>query len=218
MGILRKSKDTPSPATQPSCSHVQQQIAEKAEDSNCTNDPLSTSSPLPCPQCRAETRTRWTLLVILSLPTFLTSIEATVTSTALTPIATYFDHLPQLGWIVTAYTIPATAFIPFYGQVADIYGRHAGLQLSNLCMLVGSVLCAASQSWEMVLVGRGLQGFASAGVNNLVRIVLSDGVDLVEQSKRQTVYSLLAGIGYAVGPVVGNSSLISEGSSFRRLS
>jgi len=48
----------------------------------------------------------------------------------------------------------------------------------------------------MLLVGRALQGLGAAGIMNLTRIVLSDNVSLADNSKNNTVFSLVAGIRY----------------------
>jgi MFS family permease len=55
----------------------------------------------------------------------------------------------------------------------------------------------------MLLVGRALQGLGAAGIMNLTRIVLSDNVSLADNSKNNTVFSLVAGIRY-VFTVISN--------------
>jgi MFS family permease len=106
---------------------------------------------------------------------------------------------------VTAYTLTSTAFIPAFGQIADIFGRHVAIQLSMCFMLIGSVLCAAAQSWVMLLFGRALQGVSAAGLMNMVKIVMADNVPLAEQSKNSSLFALVNGISYSVGPVIGGS-------------
>ncbi len=79
-----------------------------------------------------------------------------------------------------------------------------------VCMLIGSTMCAAAQTWGMLLFGRALQGISSAGINNIVKIVLADKVTLAEQAKNTTVFSLVAGISFSVGPVIGGSLAVSS--------
>lgn len=70
-------------------------------------------------------------------------------------------------------------------------------------MTVGSTLAAAAQTWGMLLLGRALQGASTAGIMNVVVIVLSDKVSLEENAKNNSIYTLVAGISYSVGPVIG---------------
>jgi MFS family permease len=70
-------------------------------------------------------------------------------------------------------------------------------------ILIGSILCAAAADWGMLLFGRAVQGLGAAGIMNITRIVLSDNVSLADNSKNNTVFSLINGISYGVGPVIG---------------
>ena len=111
--------------------------------------------------------------------------------------------MDQLNWIVTAYTLTSTAFIPAFGQLADVFGRHIVLQLAVFLTLVGSTLCAAAQTWGMLLLGRALQGMSCAGIMNLVLIILADKVSLKENAKNNSIFAFISGLGYAIGPEVG---------------
>lgn len=90
-----------------------------------------------------------------------------------------------------------------FGQFADVFGRGETLHLSLFLMIIGSVLCAAAQTWGMLLLGRALQGVSDAGLMNVVMIILSDKVSLKESAKTKSLFTLVGGIGYAVGPTVG---------------
>ncbi|KAH2459224.1 hypothetical protein KXW63_001775, partial [Aspergillus fumigatus] len=117
----------------------------------------------------------------------------TPTFTKYSPLADKFD---ELTWIVTAFTLTSTTFIPIFGQLADVFGRHAVLQLAMFLMLVGSTLCAAAQSWGMLLLGRALQGTSSAGIMNIIMIVLADRVSLRENARNNSIFVFVGGLGY----------------------
>jgi MFS family permease len=107
------------------------------------------------------------------------------------------DHLfGSFNWIVAAYTLTFTTFVPASGQLADIYGRHFALQFEMFWILLGSVLCAAAQSWGMLLLGRALQGLGAAGIMSLSRIILSDGATLAETSRNNSILSVISGVRY----------------------
>ncbi|KAF1956189.1 hypothetical protein CC80DRAFT_472895 [Byssothecium circinans] len=153
---------------------------------------------------RQSTKHRWKLIIGLLLPNFLASIDVTIVAPAIPQISSHFNHLSgSFNWIVAAYTLTFTTFVPASGQLADIYGRHFALQFQTFWILVGSVLCAAAQTWTMLLFGRAIQGLGAAGIMNLTRIILSDGVSLADNSINNTVFSLINGVSYAVGPVIG---------------
>ncbi|KAH7114219.1 major facilitator superfamily domain-containing protein, partial [Dendryphion nanum] len=147
---------------------------------------------------------RWKMILGLLLPNFLAAVDVTIVAPAVPIISSHFNQLSgSFNWIVAAYTLTFTTFVPSSGQIADIYGRHTALQFHMFWILIGSVLCAAATKWSMLLVGRALQGLGAAGVLNLTRIVLSDNMSLADNSRNNTIFSLINGISYAVGPVIG---------------
>ncbi|KAL3461957.1 major facilitator superfamily domain-containing protein [Aspergillus heterothallicus] len=161
----------------------------------------------PSPESEAEKRRRriyrWKLISSLFLPYMLATIDLTIVATAVPFIASHFNELDELNWIVTAFTLTSTALIPTFGQLADVFGRHATLQLATLLMLIGSVLCAAAQSWGMLLLGRALQGMSSAGLMTNIMIILADNVTLEENAKNNSIFAFVGGVAYSIGPVIG---------------
>ncbi|PYH82977.1 MFS multidrug transporter [Aspergillus uvarum CBS 121591] len=160
-----------------------------------------------CSICHEQKRQRrmyrLRLIAGLSLPFILSTLDLTIVATATTVIASHFDQFDELNWIVTAFSLTSTTFIPIFGQLADVFGRHWVLQTALFLMLIGSVLCAAAQTWGMLLLGRALQGTGSAGLGNLIMIILADKVSLKENARNKSLFTLVGGVGYAVGPIVG---------------
>lgn len=69
--------------------------------------------------------------------------------------------------------------------------------------VIGSVLCSAAQSWGMLLLGRALQGLSSAGLNSIILVILADKVTLEENAKNNTLFTIVSGSTYAIGPLIG---------------
>jgi len=61
-------------------------------------------------------------------------------------------------------------------------------------IMIGSILCASAQTWGMLLFGRALQGLGAAGIMSLSRIILSDGATLAENSRNNSILSMISGV------------------------
>lgn len=158
----------------------------------------------PCRKAKHDRRMyRTRMLLATVLPFLLASLDLTVVATALPFIARHFGKTNQQTWIVTAYTLTSTAFIPAFGQLAEVFGRHDMLQLALGLMLVGSVMCAATSVWAVLILGRAVQGVAAAGFFSLILIVLADRVSLRENAKLNSFVQFFAGTAYCYGPVMG---------------
>ncbi|KAL4812926.1 major facilitator superfamily domain-containing protein [Aspergillus spinulosporus] len=171
------------------------------------------------PEAEAEKRRRriyrLKLVCALFMPYFLATIDLTIVATSVPFIASHFNELSELNWIVTAFTLTSTALIPSFGQLSDVFGRHATLQLATFLMLVGSVLGAAAQTWGMLLLGRALQGVGSAGLMSTAMIILADNVTLEENAKNNSIFSFIAVLSHIIVYLVLRNDL-KQGTHFRR--
>lgn len=89
--------------------------------------------------------------------------------------------------------------------MTDIFGRHTTVQASIVIMLVGSAICtgAPTSSFAALLVGRAIQGVGCSGVNISVRTILADRVSLSEYATNWTIFVLISGISFGLGPLIG---------------
>lgn len=115
------------------------------------------------------------------------------------------DQVKQLNWIISAFNLTSAAFIPFWAQIADIFGRHITFHAAIITITIGSAICtgAPTSSFGVLLLGRGIQGVGAAGVNICVRIILADRVSLKDYALNWTVFLLISGVFTSIGPVIG---------------
>ncbi|KAH9950575.1 MFS general substrate transporter [Amylocystis lapponica] len=166
------------------------------EPSSASGSPISTSL-------------RWKIMLMLGLfvPVFFETLDYTVVATAQVHIASSFNRLDLQSYIGTAYLLSSTVFLPLFASIADIWGRYWALQLSLLFFLVGSAISTGSPDMGTMLAGRGVAGVGAAGLQAVVRIILSDSRSLDDNNWQQSVLFFLFSIGYCVGPVIGGALL-----------
>lgn len=120
------------------------------------NPPESTSSPRPEAAVNP-------VIVIVTLG--LSSLFVSLMQSLMIPIQL---ELPELlgtsasnaSWVVTATLLGAAVAMPVAGRLADLFGKKPVLVASSLLLLVGSLVCALSDTLPPMLVGRVLQGLA----------------------------------------------------------
>ncbi|TGO86151.1 hypothetical protein BPOR_0330g00070 [Botrytis porri] len=165
----------------------------------------------PCSLCiqekKASRRYRWRLTAGLLLPYMVQALDITIIAGALPFIASDFNQLSQLNWIISAFNLTATTFIPAWGQLADIAGRYATLQAALILTLIGSALCAGAPvtAFTMLLFGRALQGLGCSGLLILTKVILADKVSLKENSENNSLFAIVGGLAYGFGPIVGGA-------------
>lgn len=130
-------------------------------------------------------------------------VSASLTQTLLIPI---IGDLPRLlnaspsnaSWAITATLLTAAVSNPIVGRLGDAYGKRRMLILLLFALFIGSVICALTTSLWPMLIGRSLQGVASAAVP-LGMAILRDALSYERVFGGMAVVSATMGIGSAVG-------------------
>ncbi|KAI0051607.1 MFS general substrate transporter [Auriscalpium vulgare] len=122
----------------------------------------------------------WLIIVALFIATLLTAIEFTAIGTALPVIVNDLGG-GQFVWVGSAYTLGSAALLPFTGGLAQIFGRRPVMLGSLLLFCIGSAVCGASKTMNMLIAGRTIQGLGSGSLTALVQIIIADLVPLRER-------------------------------------
>ncbi|HCF62338.1 MAG TPA: Bcr/CflA family drug resistance efflux transporter [Myxococcales bacterium] len=104
---------------------------------------------------------------------------------------------------LTAYMVPFALMTLWHGAISDALGRRRVMLVAMALFALASLGCALSNSIEMLLAFRGLQG-VTAGAGMVVgRAVVRDLCDGAEAQRMMSLVSLVFAIAPAVAPVLG---------------
>ncbi|KAK2811884.1 hypothetical protein FQN50_001922 [Emmonsiellopsis sp. PD_5] len=156
----------------------------------------------------------WAIIVVLSLISLLTSLEATITSTVMPALVADLDGGENFIWVSNAYFLTMTSLMPMYGQLANVFGRRWPLIISGALFMLGSGICGGvfadekgnarrAKSMAAIIGGRAIQGIGGAGIGVLCEIVICDLVPLRERGTYMGAVFGMVGIGASLGPLFG---------------
>jgi EmrB/QacA subfamily drug resistance transporter len=137
------------------------------------------------------------------LPMFLAVVDQTIVSTALPAIAANLGSVERVSWVVVGYLVAGTIAAPVYGELRDVYGGKRVMFFALGVFQVGSVLCAASGSVEMLALARVLQGLGGGGLMTLSQALIGETVPPRERARYQGYLAGVMVTSSAFGPVVG---------------
>jgi EmrB/QacA subfamily drug resistance transporter len=139
----------------------------------------------------------------IMLPMFLAVVDQTIVATALPAIAATLGQVGRASWVVIAYLISNTVAAPIYGQLGDVFGRKRMMFIALAVFMGASVLCAASQSIEMLTAARILQGLGGGGLMTLSQALIGETIPPRERGRYQGYLAGVMVTSSAFGPVVG---------------
>jgi len=102
------------------------------------------------------------------------------------------------AWAVTSTLLAAAVVTPVIGRLGDMYGKRRMLLVSVAMLVLGSVVCAVSDSLGPMVVGRVMQGL-SAGVIALGISIMRDEVPQHRLASATAAMSASLGVGGALG-------------------
>lgn len=153
----------------------------------------------------ADGANRWVVLVVLCLSLLLVALDATVLHVAVPAVTE--DLRPSavgLLWIVDAYPLVCASLLILFGTLGDRVGRRRILLLGYALFGVASAVAAMADSAGVLIAARALLGVGGAMIMPATLSILRQVFpDRRERAVAIGVWSAVAAVGAATGPVVG---------------
>ena len=129
--------------------------------------------------------------------------DGTIVGTIGTKLAEDLGGLSLYAWMTTAYLLCETIMIPIAGKLSDIYGRKPLFLIGLGLFAVGSVLAGLSQSMEVFIACRAMQGFGGGILIPVATAAVADLYSPRERARMQGILGAIFGVGSGIGPLIG---------------
>jgi EmrB/QacA subfamily drug resistance transporter len=153
----------------------------------------------------ANDRARWTALYVLCAGVLMIVLDVTVVNVALPSVQQDLGFTnASLAWVVNAYLIAFGGFLLLSGRLGDLAGRRRVFLAGLVLFTIASMLCGLSQSQEMLVVSRFVQGIGGAMTSAVVLgMIITMFPEPREQAKAIGIYAFIASAGGAIGLLLG---------------
>ena len=149
---------------------------------------------------------KWFTLATCCLIVFMVMLDNLVVNVAMPTISRDFAATTSaLQWIVSAYTLVFASLQITAGGLGDRFGRKRWFLIGIVLFGLTSLVAALSQSIEMLIAARALQGLAAAFLLPLSLSLVSAAFAPEERAKAIGLWTAISVSGLAFGPIIGGA-------------
>jgi MFS transporter, ACDE family, multidrug resistance protein len=111
----------------------------------------------------------------------------------------------QVGWLITAFTLPGIFLTPVLGILADLLGRKTVLVPSLFLFALAGFMCSQASSFSDLLMLRFIQGIGGASLGSLNVTLIGDIFTGSDRTTAMGYNASVLSIGTAAYPAIGGS-------------
>lgn len=147
---------------------------------------------------------KWTMFVITAIGNFIAMLDSTSVNIALYPMAVDLNvTMSQIQWVMIAYMLVLTVFLPFFGKLGDIFPKNKLYTTGFLLFGIGAFLNTTAPSFILLVAYRCLEALGAS-------IMLSNGQAIIasifkneRRGKALGLNGCIVAIGGITGPALG---------------
>ena len=156
----------------------------------------------------SDIRIKWIICILIILGNFLGMLDSSTVQLALYPIAKGLNiTLNQVQWVIIAYMLVLTVFLPFFGKLGDIFPKNKIYSLGFLIFGIGAFLNYLSPNFKLLIVSRCIEALGAS-------IMLANGPGAIatmfkgeNRGRALGLNASLVAVGGLLGPAVGGACI-----------
>lgn len=145
------------------------------------------------------------MLAVLSAALALVSLDNTIVNVALPSMQEDLGaSTADLQWVVDAYSVLFAGTLLLAGSLGDRFGRRLVLLLGLVIFGVGSLAAGMAPNADWLMVFRAVMGIGGAFIMpSTLSILVQVFRDGRERAQAIGIWAAVAGVGVAIGPIIG---------------
>jgi len=143
------------------------------------------------------------ILAVLFVGVLMGALDISIVGPAIPAIEISIKVDKQLmSWIFSIYVLANLVGISLMAKLSDLYGRRKIYMLSLAIFATGSLIVALSHNFNILLIGRAIQGFGASGIFPVASAVVGDIFPPEKRGRALGMIGAVFGLAFILGPVI----------------
>lgn len=149
-------------------------------------------------------RSRWSILIIVLMSTFMSALDGSIVNVALPKMATALNvTTSSIQLVATSYLIVIAGTVLIFGRLGDMLGKSKMFKFGLGLFTFGSLLCGITSSFPILILARVVQAIGAAGTMANNQGIITQTFPQNERGKALGFLGTSVALGSLVGPGLG---------------
>ena len=166
----------------------------------------------PHPYFSSRPTWKWFILINVLIGATMSALDVSIVNVAMPTLKGEFNtSMAVIEWVAMAYMLTLTIFLPFFGRLADMFGRSKLYNTGFIIFTIGSLFCGMATSASYIIAARVLQAVGAGLLQANSVALITQAFPASERGKAIGIQGAVQAIAMAVGPFVGGLLIASVG-------
>ncbi len=147
---------------------------------------------------------KWTMFVITAVGNFIAMLDSTTVNLALYPMSVDLHvSMGQIQWVMIAYMLVLTVFLPFFGKLGDIFPKNRLYTVGFSLFAFGAFLNTTADCFAFLIAYRCLEALGASIMLSNAQAIIATIFKNEQRGKALGLNGCLVAIGGMSGPALG---------------
>ena len=147
---------------------------------------------------------KWIMFVITAIGNFIAMLDSTTVNLALYPMSVDLQvSMGQIQWVIIAYMLVLTVFLPFFGKLGDIFPKNKLYSTGYLIFAIGATLSVLAPNYISLIAFRCLEALGASVMLSNAQAIIAKIFGQESRGKALGLNGCIVAIGGMLGPAIG---------------
>lgn len=147
---------------------------------------------------------KWTMFVITAVGNVIAMLDSTTVNLALYPMSVDLHvTMGQIQWVMIAYMLILTVFLPFFGKLGDIFPKNKLYMTGFSMFALGALLNTTAHNFGLLIAYRCLEALGASIMLSNAQAIITTIFKNERRGKALGLNGCLVAIGGMSGPALG---------------